>query len=303
MEFSVTILGSGSAVPTSGRGLTSQYIQCRGRSILIDCGEGTQMQVRRFGIKFQRIDHVFISHLHGDHYFGLVGLLSSMHLMGRKRSIHIYGPPGLKEIVEMQLHYGGARLAFDVFFSETDVSGLHRIFEDNKITVDSFPLAHRIPTTGFLIREKERERHLIKEAVQRDGIPMEYYHRLKKGENIRMENGRELKFEDYTTSADLPKSYAFCSDTAYRDEVAAYVEGVDLLYHEATFTMQHAERARATMHSTAQQAAELAKKAGVKRLLMGHLSARYDSPETHEREARAVFPASEMATDGDTYFV
>lgn len=303
MSFSVTILGSGSAMPTSGRGLTSQFVQCRGRNILIDCGEGTQIQIRRFGIKFQRIDHVLISHLHGDHYFGLVGLLSSMHLMGRNREIHIHGPSGLQHIVEAQLYYGGARLSFEIHFYETNPEGERLLFEDEKIAIHSFPLAHRVPTTGFRICEKERERHLLGEKAKSEGVPMEYFHRLKKGEDVIGEDGRVFRMAEYTRAAAAPKAYAFCSDTAFREAIAAFVTGVDLLYHEATFTQQHAERAKTTMHSTARQAAELAKLAGVKKLLMGHLSARYDSPDAHEAEARSVFAASEMAADGRTYMV
>jgi len=303
VSFTVTILGSGSAIPTAGRGLTSQFVVCRGRSILIDCGEGTQMQIRRFGIKFQRIEHVLISHLHGDHYFGLVGLLSSMHLMGRKRAIQIYGPKGLKDIVELQLNYDGARLAFEIYFHETNPEGEHILFEDEKISIHSFPLAHRVPTTGFLIREKAREYHLLVDAVQRDQIPMAFYHRLKKGEDIVLEDGSVLPFAKYTRAASLPKTYAFCSDTAFREVIADYVKGADVLYHEATFTDQHKERAKATMHSTAKQAAQLASLAQVKRLIMGHLSARYDSVETHEAEARSIFPASEMAVDGKSFAV
>lgn len=303
MSFTVTILGSGSAIPTAGRGLTSQFIVCRGRSILIDCGEGTQMQIRRFGIKFQRIEHVLISHLHGDHYFGLVGLLSSMHLMGRKRAIQIYGPKGLKEIIELQLNYDGARLAFDLQFHETNPDGEYVLFEDEKIQIHSFPLVHRVPTTGFLIREKQREYHLLAEAVQRDQIPIAYYHRFKKGENIELEDGSVLHFAKYTRPANQPKTYAFCSDTAFREAIADYVKGADVLYHEATFTEQHKERAKATMHSTAKQAAQLANLAQVKRLVMGHLSARYDSGEIHEAEAKAIFPASEMAADGMTFTI
>lgn len=303
MSFTITILGSGSAVPAQGRGLTSQFIQCRGRNFLIDCGEGTQMQIRRFGIKFQRIDHIFISHLHGDHYFGLVGLLSSMHLMGRTREIHIYGPAELKTIVEAQLFYGGARLNFEMCFHATQSNEVSLIFEDEKITVHSFPLAHRVPTTGFLIREKLHEYRLNVEAARRDKIPVAFYHLLKKGESPQLEDGTVFACEQYTFPRPKPRSYAFCSDTAFRESLADIVRGVTLLYHEATFVQAHQDRAKSTMHSTARQAAELAKLAGVERLLMGHLSARYDSVEQHESEARGVFPACEMAEDGKVYSV
>lgn len=261
------------------------------------------MQIRRFGIKFQRIDHIFISHLHGDHYFGLVGLLSSMHLMGRTRAIHIYGPESLQEIVEAQLYYGGARLNFDIFFHLTQADEPALIFEDDKLTVHSFPLAHRVPTTGFLIREKVHEYRLNVEAARRDHVPIACYHLLKKGLSPQLEDGRILECADYTYPPAPVRSYAFCSDTAFRPVLAEIVKGVSLLYHEATFLDAHQARAKTTMHSTARQAAELAKLAGAGRLLMGHLSARYETVEQHEAEAREVFPDCEMAEDGKVYTV
>ena len=303
MSFSVTVLGSGSAVPTSRRGLTSQYVVCRSRHILIDCGEGTQMQIRKYGIKFQRIDHILISHLHGDHYFGLVGLLSTMHLMGRKKEICIHGPKGLKEIIELQLNYEGARLAFDMEFIELPAGESGLVFEDEKFRIEHFPLKHRVPTTGFVIREKERERHLNIELAQRDGVKIAYYHRLKKGEDIEDEDGKHIRSEVYTKPADPVKSYAFCSDTKYSEAILPYIENVDLLYHEATFLELHKDRAKATMHSTAAEAASIAKQASVGRLVMGHLSARYESGEQHLDEAKAIFENSSVVEDGETYQV
>ena len=303
MSFSVTVLGSGSAVPTSRRGLTSQYILCRGRHILIDCGEGTQMRIRKYGVKFQRIEHILISHLHGDHYFGLVGLLSTMHLMGRKKQIQIHGPKGLKEIVELQLNYEGARLAFEVSFNVLDPKIAGTVFEDEKISIQHFPLVHRIPTTGFVIREKLTERHLKAELAQQDGVKIAYYHRLKKGEDVIDEDGKLISFDKYTRAPDSPRAYAFCSDTKYSETILPSIEGVDLLYHEATFVEQHLDRAKATMHTTATQAAAIAKKASVGKLLMGHLSARYDSVDQHIEEAEKVFENSEVAEDGETYLL
>jgi len=303
VSFSVTVLGSGSAVPTSRRALTSQFVECRSRYILIDCGEGTQMQMRKFGIKFQRIEHVLISHLHGDHYFGLVGLLSTMHLMGRTKAISIYGPQGLKEIVEMQLNYEGARLAFEINFFNVPANESGLLFEDAKISIEHFPLKHRIPTSGFLIREKEKDRHLNSERAARDGVKIEYFHRLKKGEDVYDEEGNLIKANDYTTPADKSKAYAFCSDTKYEEAVAPFIMGVDLLYHEATFLEEHKDRAKATLHSTAKEAASIAKMASAGKLLMGHLSARYDSVEKHIEEAQTVFSNCEVAEDGNTYVV
>ncbi|XOV67448.1 MAG: ribonuclease Z [Fluviicola sp.] len=297
MEFSVTILGSGAAVPTSRRNPSGQYIQIRNRHFLIDCGEGTQMQMRKFGVNFNRITHVFISHLHGDHFFGLVGLLSTMHLMGRVKPIRIYGPIGLKQIIQMQLEVAKGKLAFELIYREIEPHENTVLFEDAKVMVTCFPLVHKIPTSGFKIQEKERERKLLAEKVQADGIKREYFHRLKKGEDIE-EEGRIISHLDYTEAAEKPKSYAYCSDTAFSDQTIAAVEGVSYLYHEATFVEVLRDRAIATKHSTAKDAAEVAKRAQVGKLLMGHLSARYDTGEQHLEEAKTIFENAECVEDG-----
>ncbi len=303
MHFSVTILGSGSALPTSRRNPTSQYIECNGRHVLIDCGEGTQVQIRKNGIKLQRIEHILISHLHGDHYFGLVGLLSSMHLLGRIKPINIYGPEGLKEIVELQLHYGGSRLAYELIFNVLDAKDNGLVFEDDVLAIKHFPLAHKIPTIGYLIQEKPRERNLRTEIAMADGVKIEYFHRLKKGEDVVNEDGNLISFEKYTKAPKNPRSYAFCSDTKYFEPIIPFIKNVSTLYHEATFTEAFMDRAIATMHSTAIQAATIAKKANAKKLLLGHLSARYDGGEEHESEAKAVFEECEVVEDGVKYFI
>ena len=301
MNFSITILGSGAALPTSSRKPTAQYIECRGRRILIDCGEGTQMQFRKFGIKFQRIDHILISHLHGDHYFGLVGLLSTMHLLGRKRSIDIYGHKELKNIIESQLNYGGSRLAFDLNFHEinSDESGV--LYNDDKMSIEYFPLSHKVPTSGFLIKERSRERKLIGELVQADKIKIEYFKTLKQGEDAIDEDGSIIEFKKYTRSAGSAKSYAYCSDTCYYEKVIPFIKNADLLYHEATFTEEFMDRAKATKHSTAKQAAKIASLSVVKMLIMGHLSARYESGEKHLLEAQEIFENCEVVEDGNVY--
>lgn len=301
MSFTVTILGSGSAVPTASRNPTSQYVQCSSRVILIDCGEGTQMQFRKFGLKFQKVDIVLISHLHGDHYFGLVGLLSTMHMMGRKKSIQIYGPEGLKEIVEVQLNAAGSRLAFDVLISEVEPESNGVLFEDEKIRISYFPLAHKIPTSGFLIHQKEKERKLINERAVADGVKVEYYHRLKKSEDVMDENGKLWRYEEYTIPGKLPSTYAYCSDTKYDERIIEHIRNVDVLYHEATFTEAFLDRAVATKHSTARQAAAIAKLANVGQLLMGHLSARYDDGREHEFEAQPIFENCLFVEDGAAY--
>lgn len=303
MSFSVTILGSGSAVPTATRNPSSQYVQCSGRTILIDCGEGTQMQFRKLGLKFQKVDLILISHLHGDHYFGLVGLLSTMHMMGRTRSIQIHGPKGLKDIVEIQLHAAGSRLSFDVNIDEVEPESNGILFEDKKIKISYFPLAHKIPTSGFIVHQKEKERKLNIEQAQKDGVKIEYYHRLKKSEDVVDENGNTIRFKDYTFSGDQAISYAYCSDTKYHEPIIEFIQGVDTLYHEATFLEAHEDRAKKTKHSTAKQAATVARLANVQRLFMGHLSARYNDGKEHELEAQPIFSNSIFVEDGETYII
>jgi ribonuclease Z len=301
VSFFVTILGSGSAVPTETRNPSSQYIQCSGRTILIDCGEGTQMQFRKLGLKFQKVDLILISHLHGDHYFGLVGLLSTMHMMGRTRAIQIYGPKGLKDIVEIQLHAAGSRLSFDVNVDEIEPESNGILFEDTKIKISYFPLAHKIPTSGFIVHQKEKDRKLNIEKAQKNRVKIEYYHRLKKSENVTLDNGKIIHFEEYTDQGDQAISYAYCSDTKYHEPIIEFIKGVNTLYHEATFLDAHEDRARGTKHSTAKQAAAIAKLANVKHLFMGHLSARYDDGKEHESEAKPVFRNSIFVEDGATY--
>ena len=298
MNFEVTILGSGAAVPTLRRNPTSQYVVCNDRHILIDCGEGTQMQIRNYGIRFQRLTHILISHLHGDHFFGLVGLLSTMHLMGRDKGITVYGPKELESIVKSQLEIGGAKLDFDLQFVATDPKNSQLIFEDKLIEIHSFPLKHRIPTTGFLIREKAKEFNLNSEAIKGSGLKIEHFHLLKKGEDVLDEDGQIFRFKDYTFPPKLSYSYAFCSDTKYDVSIVPYVKDVSVLYHEATFTEKDSERAKATFHSTAAQAADIAKRANVGKLYLGHLSARYESTAAHLSEAGKFFDNTEVVEDG-----
>lgn len=301
MSFEVTILGSGAAVPTSRRNPTSQYVVCNDRHILIDCGEGTQMQIRKLGVKFQRINHILISHLHGDHFFGLVGLLSTMHLMGRDKGLTIYGPHELEGIVRSQLEVGGARLDFDLTFVHLNGKEAKLLFEDRMIEIHTFPLKHRIPTNGFVIKEKPKERQLISDAIKGSGLKLEHFPRLKKGENITDELGNVFEFEDFTYPPRPSLSYAYCSDTCYWETIVPHIENVTVLYHEATFVQKDSERAKATFHSTAEQAARIAAKANVRKLLMGHLSARYENTDVHMSEACSVFNNTIVVEDGETY--
>lgn len=301
MNFTVTILGSGAALPTFSRNPTSQYIECNNRHILIDCGEGTQMQMRKYGVKFQRISHILISHLHGDHFFGLVGLLSTMHLLGRDSGITIYGPIGLEEIIKSQLEIAGARLDFGLTFVPLDGKTPGLLFEDKLIEIHTFPLKHRIPTNGFIIKEKQKEYSLLGDAFKADGLSMTFIPKFKNGENVVDENGVTLYFEEYTTPPPTPRSYAFCSDTAYYESVIPDIENADLLYHEATFTEIHRARAKATFHSTAMDAAKIALKANAKRLILGHLSARFENGNEHTAEAKTIFENVEVVEDGNVY--
>lgn len=303
MPFSVTILGSGSAVPTGRRNPTSQLVVCKSRHILIDCAEGTQMQMRKFGVKFQRINFILISHLHGDHYFGLIGLLNTMHLLGRVQDLKIFAPIELKEIIKVQQDAGRGGFGFKIDFIPISPDEPGLIFEDEKIRVSTIPLVHKIPTCGFVIEEKIGDRILDAEKASQANIPVAYYSKLKKSENVILDNGDVIQFELFTKPPSAIRKYAFCSDTAYSENIIPYISGVDLLYHEATFTEKFKERAVATKHSTAIEAALIAKKASVKKLLIGHLSARFESGEIHLKEAKEVFENTIVVEDGDKYLI
>jgi ribonuclease Z len=298
VSFSITILGSGAALPTGRRNPTSQYIFCNNRHILIDCGEGTQMQLRKYGIPFQRISHIFISHLHGDHFFGLPGLLSTMNLLGRNRGVTIYGPAQLKDILKQLFECGGQKLMFKLNFIPTSTDGEQMLFEDRLIKITSFPLKHRIPTTGFRIQEKQKEYRLNPDAIEKDQVPIEFFHRLKKGESPTNEQGKILNFTKYTFPPKPSLSYSYCSDTAYFEDLIPFIEKSTLLYHEATFLEKESDRAKLTFHSTAKEAAIIAKKADVNHLVLGHLSSRYNEQDSHLREAQIEFEKTTIAEDG-----
>ena len=303
MKFEVTILGSGAALPTLSRNSTAQYITIQNKHLLIDCGEGTQLQMRKFGVKIQRLSIILISHLHGDHFFGLVGLISTMRLLGRDKNLTIICPKGLKDIVLSQLEIGHTQLDFDIDFIELNGNENAIVYSDNVIEIATFPLKHKIPTNGFIVREKEKERNLKSGASNHPGMKMEYIHRLKKGEDVVAESGELFRFEDFTKPPKPSLSYAFCSDTAYSENVIDAIKDVTCLYHEATFTEEHKANAKKTMHSTAIQAATVAKKANVQKLYMGHLSARYTDVLQHETEARTIFEESHYVMDGMVFKV
>jgi ribonuclease Z len=301
MRFEVTILGSSSATPIFNRNPTAQALNINEHLYLIDCGEGTQQQMLRFDIKASRIDYIFISHLHGDHYLGLIGLLSSMHLNGRKKPLYLFGPPHLMEIIDLQLKYSETTLHFPLEFKETNAQKAEVIVSNNDIIVETIPLDHRIDCTGFLFREKKRLRKLIKEKLEELNIPAEYYAALKKGNDYTAANGTVYKNDTLTTDSAAPKSYAYCSDTLYNEQYFDQINNVTLLYHEATFLNDMLDRANDTHHTTALQAGQIAVKVNAKRLLIGHFSARYKTLNELLDEARSIFPETELAIEGKTF--
>ncbi len=303
MVFKVIILGSNSAIPTIKRNPTAQVLNHNERLFLIDCAEGTQLQLRKYRIRMQRINNIFISHLHGDHFFGLIGLISSMHLLGRKKELHIYGPAPLKEILDLQLVSSQTELNYPMLFHEIDPDLNELIYEDEKLTVTTIPLNHRIPTCGFLFREKQGKHRLKKDVIKSLEIPVDQFVKIKEGADFTDANGKVYKNSELTEKPSEPRAYAYCSDTSYYEPIIPIIKGVDLLYHEATFMQEKAEAAAEKFHSTAEEAATIAKKAGVKKLLIGHYSTRYDNLNDILEEATAVFPETMAAVDGKTYEV
>ena len=298
LPFNLTILGCSSATPTSERNPTAQLLGHGEKLFLIDCGEGTQVSLRKMHIHFQRIRHIFISHLHGDHFYGLIGLVSSMHLLGRTKSLHIYGPPMLKEILELQLLASQTTLLYPLEFHPTQAEKQEVIFEDDHISVSSFPMLHRIPTTGFLFQEKPSERKIRKDVIELLKIPVHLIPKLRSGQDYVAADGTIHANNILTIDPPAPRTYAFCSDTAYFEDIIPVVKGATLLYHETTFMNDRVANAADKFHSTTGQAATIAVKAGVKKLLIGHYSARYDNLQPLLDEARAIFPDTELGVDG-----
>ncbi|KQR67530.1 ribonuclease Z [Pedobacter sp. Leaf176] len=299
MKFEVTILGSSSATPVFNRNPSAQLLNCNEKYYLIDCGEGTQLQFTKYNLKAARIDCIFISHLHGDHYFGLIGLLSSLHLNGRIKPMQIFGPKPLLEILEIQFKYSDTNLRYSIEFFPIEADESRQIFENQDLIVKTIILNHRIPTTGFIFQQKQRQRKIIKDKAV--SIPMAYYTALKRGIDVELPSGEILKSNDYTTPADPPRSYAYCSDTMYDERYFPIIKGCDTLYHEATFMHELLDRANETHHTTALQAGEVAKINGVKRLIIGHFSSRYKTLQMLLEETQSVFEQTELAVEGRTY--
>lgn len=301
MTFEVTILGSSSATPVYNRNPTAQLLNCNEKFYLIDCAEGTQQQLIKFGLKASKIDYVFISHLHGDHYFGLIGLLSSMHLNGRIKPLHIYAPEAIKEILELQFKHSDTHLKYELIYFAIDASKPGVIFENNDVIVETIILNHRIPCTGFKFTEKKRLRKLLVEKLENDNIALELYPLLKRGVDLELPNGDVLKNVDYTTDSATPKSYAYCSDTLYDESYFDSIKDCDTLYHEATFLHEMIDRAKETHHTTALQAAQIATIVGAKQLLIGHFSSRYKTLNPLLDEAQSEFPNTALALEGNTF--
>ena len=303
MKFEVTILGSSSATPIFNRNPSSQVLNINERLYLVDCGEGTQQQMLHFGIKASRIDNIFISHLHGDHYLGLLGLLSSMHLNGRTKPLNLFAPAPLKEIIDVQLKYSETDIQYPINYVFTVPDKANVIFDNQDIVVESIPLDHRIDCNGFLFRQKKRNRKLLKEKIEEFKIPVEYYTALKKGVDYTAPDGTVFKNEILTSNPEEPKSYAYCSDTIYSETYFKQISNVDLLYHESTFLNDMLERAQSTYHTTALQAGQVALKTNAKKLLLGHFSARYKTLNELLDEAKTVFPDTELEVEGKTFVI
>lgn len=303
MPFSITILGSSGALPALGRYPTSQYVQIGKHSFLIDAGEGTQVQLAKYGGNLHRLEAIFISHLHGDHYLGLMGLLFSMHLNKRTNGLHLFAFKGLSEIILLQLKYSKSVLSYAIHFHELKEHTIETIFENDTLTVQTIPLKHKIPCNGFLFREKPKPRHINKEKLI-PGMLIQHIVQLKQGLDVIAENGQILyKNEDFTMPPSPQYAYAFCSDTAYHENICNQINGIDLLYHEATFALADQAKAIDTKHSTATEAALIAQKANVKKLIIGHFSARYHAPEILLDEARATFQETYLAIEGETFHI
>lgn len=299
--FAVTILGNNSAVPAFDRHPTSQVVTHDGNNYLVDCGEGTQIQLINYKIRRSKISHIFISHLHGDHYFGLVGLINSLSLLSHQQELHVFGPAPLKEIIDIQLKVADTTLCYPLHIHA--VTGPATLIDTDKLTVKCFKTNHRIECYGFSFTEKKQPRKLDPEKAKEYEVPQSFYDRLKSGEDYTRKDGMLVKNEWVTTANEPGKRYAFCADTKYDESLIPHIRDFDMIYHETTYLDNLRERAESRFHSTSKQAAALALKAGVKKLLIGHFSSKYDTLEEFEQEAREVFPNTELAIEGVCYEV
>lgn len=297
-DFCINILGCGSALPTTRHTATSQVVNLRDKLYMIDCGEGTQVQMRHQRIKFSRLNHIFISHLHGDHCFGLPGLISTLGMLGRTGSLTIHAPKEIENYMLPIMGQFNKGLPYDVYFNPIDTCKHSLVMEDRSLKVYSIPLNHRIPTCGFLFEEKAKEAHLIREMADFYQIPVKLLRGIKQGDDFITPEGEVVPNSRLTRPAEPPKRYAYCSDTAFYPDIIPIIQEVDLLYHEATFTESDKARAKETFHSTASEAAEIARQAQVKRLVIGHFSARYEDDSILKEEADKIFPDTILAKEG-----
>ena len=297
--FGVTILGNNSAVPAYNRHPTAQIVTIHDQLLLFDCGEGTQMQIAKYKVRWGRIKYIFISHLHGDHYFGLIGLITSMYLLGREDDLYIFGPAALEEIINIQLRVADTILPFKLIFNALCNDGV--MVDENKFTVECFETQHRIESRGFIVREKKKPRKIDKDKIHNYHIPTSYYENLKDGEDYINKDGEIIKNEWVTLENPTGKSYAFSGDTLYDTNVAKWVSGVNLLYHESTYLKDMTDNAKKRYHSTTHQAASIALQAGVEKLIIGHFSSKYENLDVFLAEAKEVFENTYLATEGTTH--
>ena len=296
-KFELHILGCGSALPTTRHFPTSQIVNVRDKLFMIDCGEGAQLQFRKSHLKFSRLNHIFISHLHGDHCFGLLGLISTLNLLGRTAELHIHSPKGLETLLTPMLDFFNRQMTYKVLFHEFDTKEPMQIYEDRSLTVTTIPLRHRMPCCGFLFAEKRCPNHIIREMVDFYQVPVYELNRIKNGADYVTSEGKTVSNNLLTRPSAPSRSYAYCSDTIYLPSIVEQIKGVDLLFHEATFANEDAPRAKETFHTTAAQAAEIARRAEVKKLLIGHFSARYEHENVLLQEASAIFPDTQLAKE------
>lgn len=294
--FAVTILGNNSAVPAFDRHPTSQVVTLNGSNYLVDCGEGTQIQLINYKIRRSKISHIFISHLHGDHYFGLIGLINTLSLLNRQQELHIYGPAPLKEIIDLQLKVADTKVCYSLHIHTITQSTT--LVDTDRITIKCFKTNHRIECYGFSFEEKKPHRSLLPEKAIAYEIPSSFYERLTNGEDYSRKDGVVIKNEDVTTKGTPGRKYAFCADTKYDESLIQHIEEFDMIYHETTYLDNLRDRAELRFHSTTKQAATIAKKARVKKLLIGHFSSKYDTLEEFEAEAKEIFPNTELAIEG-----
>ena len=301
MPFEVTILGCSAAIPTSSRNPSAQLVNLLGRFFLIDCGEGTQVQLRRNNFKIQKINYICISHLHGDHYLGLFGLLSTMSLLNRKKELIIFAPKGLSKILDLHFKLSYSVLSYTLKIVELVGGEKTKIFEDDSLELYSFPLKHRIPCWGFKLIEKKQPRKMLKDVINKHNIPFDLINSIKLGQDFTTNNGELIPNKKLTISSHVPRSYAYCSDTKYFEKLSDYVRNVDILYHESTFHSLLSNRANSTFHSTSQDAANVALKGNVKKLLLGHFSSRYRDLDLLKHDAERIFKNVDIAIEGKTW--